>query len=159
MDKARLVKVLNEELQRIGFRRIRDGWAYPSAEARPMQIIVGLQKARYGNEYHFWTKVFVDGAFGRPNRPRNRFPIKELGTVFRVEQTEYLQYFDLENRLMTDEERSDGLRRFVNGFLANFVETALSDNGIVQLANRKLVFVTPPLVEELSRLGYWKESR
>lgn len=157
MDKKTLTEIVGREVAKLGFKRIRNGWSYALPCADPILITIGMVKARWGNEYQFWTIVLVDGAFGEDISKVQSFPIGD-GTVFRVEQTDYRRLFQLDETTISDDAREQEIVKFINNSLASFVEIAKNPNGVQRLGISGLVMITPPLVGELKRLGLWDDS-
>ena len=154
MNKQEMKRFLNKEMLLLGFRIVPGGWLLEQDSMPRKSIFATLTKARYGEEYHFWIKLFQDGVFEIPIPAVSKM-LREEATVFRVEQKDYLKYFSFADGSIGDVERKEGISEFLHAILEPFVAIAFQKHGIRLLFERGFVFVTPALKTELARIGCW----
>lgn len=135
-----------------GFQPVKSGWLYLN---NSMQVFVFLQlsKVRWGNAFHVWTKIYVDGLFGWGVSDLTTVPSRQPH-LFHVEQNKFKDVFDLDNDIV-DDDRIKGISEYFSEIQVNYIDKCFSKNGFQLLSTEKKLFVTPPVQQGLIELGLW----
>ena len=98
------------------------------------------------------VKIYIQGAFNSHYVRCKDLVKKDTGDVFTRSPRDLNDVLDFDEVQMTDEERLSKTRKMFAEFIMPFAEKALSIAGIWELKEQGLVFLLPPVEQELLRL-------
>jgi len=128
-----------------GFDKAFGGWFKESSECI---VVLDLQKSNFSDRYDLNIKIFVQGMFGNQYKQNKDLVKREIGNVFIREPKEYEDVFDF-NLPFEDSKRIERLNDFFTEFLIPFTRLALSKSGIMSLAEKGKISLSPAVREEL----------
>ena len=148
MENKEFKQLFNDIAKKHGFESSFGGWFRDSNESI---VALSLQKSSFGNYYQLNIKIYFQGAFDRHYSKNKDLLNKDIGNIDRGEPKEYESFLILDQR-MDDSVRKKGLEALFNNFLVPFTDKALTKKGLNELAKKGEIYLTPAIMEELSRL-------
>ncbi len=149
METLLFKQIFGEVARTHGFESAYGIWFKENAECIS---VLELQKSNYGNYYQLNIKVYVQGVFGRVYKKNKDLINKYGGDILSGEPKEYRPIFDLDNTLLDENERREKLADLFACYIVDFVEKTSTKTGILEMAEKKKVFLTPAINEEINTL-------
>lgn len=154
LDKRLFKKVFSNVAANHGFSARAFGWSrLLQKNGVSLVVLLRLVNSRLTNGFDAWTYVYVDQLFGTDLK-LDRSILKAPRALFRVEQTEYKDVFDLDSSLGC-EARKEQLETYFQSIVHEIVSDAAQSAGFSKIAEKGLAMITPPVESELRRLGAW----
>ena len=120
-------------------------------ETEEVIIVLSFQKSNYSSQVYLNIKLYVQGIFGKKYQLSRELVCSDVGDVFRRSPKDYDQIFDLGSDL-SDNERIEQLKAFVDEFLSGFIQQASTVKGIMLLAEQGELFLFPAVKSELEKI-------
>lgn len=117
-------------------------------ETEEVIIVLSFQKSNYSTQVYLNIKLYVQGIFGKKYQLSRELVCGDVGDVFRRSPKDYDQFFDMGSDL-SDNERIERLKAFVDEFLSGFVQQVSTVKGIMLLAEQGELFLLPAVKEAL----------
>lgn len=148
MDEKIFLKVFGKALKPT-FTKFGSGWLLNGTPRDECTVGLVVYKARWGRQYKFMLKIFVDGAFGfQASEP---IDLRETGHVFRADMPSQAVVLDLDSEL-SDAERLERLQEIVDLDIVPFARKSRTISGLIDMAAKGEVYLLPAVQSELWRL-------
>ncbi|SHH80932.1 protein of unknown function [Fibrobacter sp. UWCM] len=121
-------------------------------ETEEVIIVLSFQKSNYSSQVYLNIKLYIQGVFGKNYQLSREMVVNDVGDVFRRAPKDYDQIFDLGFDL-SDNERIEQLKAFVDEFLSGFIQQASTVKGIMLLAEQGELFLFPAVKSELEKIS------
>ena len=121
-------------------------------ETEEVIIVLSFQKSNYSSQVYLNIKLYIQGVFGKNYQLSREMVVNDVGDVFRRAPKDYDQIFDLGFDL-SDNERIEQLKAFVDEFLSGFIQQASTVKGIMLLAEKGELFLLPAVKSELEKIS------
>ncbi len=115
-------------------------------------VVLSFQKSCYSSLVYLNIKLFIQGILGKNYQISRDMVNNDVGDVFRRSPKDYDQIFDLGSDL-SDNERIEQLKAFVDEFLSGFIQQASTVKGIMLLAEQGDVFLLPAVKSALKKIS------
>ncbi len=120
-------------------------------ETEEVIIVLSFQKSNYSTQVYLNIKLYVQGIFGKKYQLSRELVCSDVGDVFRRSPKDYDQIFDLGSDL-SDNERIEQLKAFVDEFLSRFTRQASTIKGIMLLAEQGELYLLPAVKSALEKI-------
>ena len=117
-------------------------------ETEEVIIVLSFQKSNYSSQVYLNIKLYIQGVFGKNYQLSRELVCSDVGDVFRRSPKDYDQIFDLGFDL-SDNERIEQLKAFVDEFLSGFIQQASTVKGIMLLAEQGELYLLPAVKRAL----------
>ena len=121
-------------------------------ETEEVIIVLSFQKSNYSSQVYLNIKLYIQGVFGKNYQLSREMVVNDVGDVFRRSPKDYDQIFDLGSDL-SDNERIEQLKAFVDEFLSGFIQQALTVKGIMLLAEQGELYLLPAVKSALKKIS------
>ena len=121
-------------------------------ETEEVIIVLSFQKSNYSSQVYLNIKLYIQGVFGKNYQLSREMVVNDVGDVFRRAPKDYDQIFDLGSDL-SDNERIEQLKAFVDEFLSGFIQQASTVKGIMLLAEQGELYLLPAVKSELEKIS------
>ena len=121
-------------------------------ETEEVIIVLSFQKSNYSSQVYLNIKLYIQGVFGKNYQLSREMVVNDVGDVFRRAPKDYDQIFDLGSGL-SDNERIEQLKAFVDEFLSGFIQQASTVKGIMLLAEQGELYLLPAVKSALKKIS------
>jgi hypothetical protein len=139
MELKNFTKYFAEYISQIGFKSKFGGFIRKSDA---VIIVLSFQKSNYSPQVYLNIKLFVQCFFGKEYLISRELINKDIGSIFRRAPKEFDEIFNLGNHIH-DDVRIEYLKNFIDNYLRDFVQVALTIEGIKSLAEQGELFLLP----------------
>ncbi|MBQ2552070.1 MAG: DUF4304 domain-containing protein [Treponema sp.] len=123
-------------------------------ETEEVIIVLSFQKSNYSSQVYLNIKLYIQGVFGKNYLLSREMVVNDVGDVFRRAPKDYDEIFNL-NTDLSDNERIEYLKKFIDEFLSGFIQQTSTVKGIMLLAEQGELFLFPAVKSELEKISEW----
>ena len=121
-------------------------------ETEEVIVVLSFQKSCYSSLVYLTIKLFIQGVFGKNYQLSREMVVNDVGDVFRRAPKDYDEIFNL-NTDLSDNERIEYLKKFIDEFLSGFIQQTSTVKGIMLLAEQGELFLFPAVKSELEKIS------
>lgn len=123
-------------------------------ETEEVIVVLLFQKSNYSSQVYLNIKLYIQGVFGKNYLLSREMVVNDVGDVFRRAPKDYDEIFNL-NTDLSDNERIEYLKKFIDEFLSGFIQQTSTVKGIMLLAEQGELFLFPAVKSELEKISEW----
>ena len=121
-------------------------------ETEEVIVVLLFQKSNYSSQVYLNIKLYIQGVFGKNYLLSREMVVNDVGDVFRRAPKDYDEIFNL-NTDLSDNERIEYLKKFIDEFLSGFIQQTSTVKGIMLLAEQGELFLFPAVKSELEKIS------